>query len=275
MRGAEVRGVVEHVGLEPADGRGRVDPELVEQRRPQPAQRGQGVGLPVAAVLGQREGRPQPLPERVVRDERRELVGDDVVAADVEQGLGAGLQQAQVDGVEPVDLLGDARQVGDPGVRPPPPQGEGLLGEGEPVGRGGGRVGGGDGQALEPAGVDGVVGQAQPVPVGGARQVLRGCAGGAVGLEQRAQPGHGHLQRRGGLRRRRLAPERVDQLLGADGPAGGGEQDGEDGPLAAGGHDGGGALHVDGQLTQHLQLGPAHATSGADAKAAGAPVGGR
>lgn len=57
-RGVQGGGLRQHLGLERAQGRSRVDAELVGEGAPGAAQRGQGVGLPVPGVKGQHEQPP-------------------------------------------------------------------------------------------------------------------------------------------------------------------------------------------------------------------------
>ncbi len=231
-RGLELRGLVQHLLLERPERRPGVDPQLLGEGLPGPPQRGERVGLPVRAVLRQRQQPPALLAQPVLREQRLELGHDQGALAGVEAGLQQPLARERPELLETAGL----------GVGP---VGAGVLTEDRAAPqrqrlreqldaptrvRRRARL---DDQPLEAPGVDvdGARGQRVAVTAGD-EHPARG-PGGPVRLERATQVGDVGLQA-GGARRRRLAlPQRVEQGRGRHLPATGERQQRHDGPLAA------------------------------------------
>ena len=204
----------EHLPLERAHRGGRVHAELLDQGRAQRAQRLQGIGLALAAVEGEREQRPQPLPERMVADHARQQAVRLLRPAEGQERLGPALHQRQPGLLEADRLGGERGRVPETGERLTPPQAEHTgrrvedlrrLQAGQPLG--------------EPGNGDGVHVRADE---GVARGVTAHLG---VFAEDPAEPGDRDLQRVGCRGGRFVAPELVDQAVVADvAPRCGGEQ---------------------------------------------------
>jgi hypothetical protein len=108
--------------LEPAQSLARLDAQLVDQRPARVLVGLERVGLPVRAVQGEHQLCPQPLPVRMLGDQRLQLADELAVAAEREPGLDALLERREPQVVEPRDLRLRERLVGEVGERRAAPE---------------------------------------------------------------------------------------------------------------------------------------------------------
>ena len=160
--------LAQHGRLQPAQLGAGVDAQLVAQVAAGVLEGPQRLRLAPAAVEGDHQQAPQPLPQGVGGDQALQLLGALDVAAEVEVGLDAVLGGGQAQLLEAGPGAGGEVVEGEVGQGVAPPQGQGLVEEAGPVG---GRTGGQRGpavgdQALEPDGVDVVRRQVEEVPRG-------------------------------------------------------------------------------------------------------------
>jgi hypothetical protein len=235
-------------GLEAAQGRPRFCPELFGQQRPDPASRGECVGLPTGAVERQHQQAPPVLPQGIVRDqplELRQYFGRPALLEPrlQERSHGSGTHLGQ-----PSPLGLGERRVRPVGVGLAVPQVDGgtqvTLGLPGLARRETGVTAGGeipdvervDRRAIEREGVAGAA----------AHHVPPGRALGPVGLERAAQPHHVRLQRLARGDRRIAVPEDLREGVDAHDsrrtPGEGGEEQAflgarhGDRPAVVGGH---------------------------------------
>ena len=179
----------------------------------------QRLGLAAAAVQRDHQQAAHPLAQRVLRDQRGELGYGLLVAAQVEQHLGAlfGGGRPQLGEADP---LGRGERPRHPGERRSVPFAErGLQRRDRPV-----QVAR-DAQTaavlqapLENDGVDLPGVQAQHVTGAGRGQDLAGPPAGAARLQHPAQPGHVGVHAALGTGRGLLPPHGVDELIAGDDP---------------------------------------------------------
>ena len=182
----------------------RLDPELLRQRPPGVPVGLERVGLPAAAIEREHQLSPEPLAERMPRDQRLELAHEPRVHAEQQVGVDAILDRGQVQFLEPPDLRPGERLRGELGERRAAPERERRL-----------RVAARE----EAARLPGPLLEAGQVEVAGVEleQVAARTRPDHVCLRQRAaQAGDVHLQRLRGVGGRRLRPEQLDQAAGGD-----------------------------------------------------------
>ena len=192
----------------------RLDPDLVDQGLPGVAERLERVGLAPAPVQREHPLRVQPLPQRVLRQQRVDIADDLVMAAGGQARLDRQLPGREPQLVEPADLGARERLVGEVRERLAAKQRERLSRR--PVGRS--RLGCACRLGHEPFQATGVHELAiDPQLVRApARHDLRA----AVAGQQLLQPPDvvlDHLRR---ARRRLLSPQPLDQPVGRDRPVG-------------------------------------------------------
>ncbi len=189
-----------------------VDAELVVQRAAGVVERRERVRLAAGVVEREHQLRAEPLAQRMAGDLRLELADQLGAAAEREVGLDPVLERRQPLLLEPRDLRLRERLVGQVGQRRAAPHRKGLP---QPFGRGR-RVAGVErgaaagSQRLEAVRVELAGRHPQHIAARLRSQGRRPVA------ERPANLQHGVLQRLGRGRRRRPAPERVDQPLGRD-----------------------------------------------------------
>ncbi len=189
---------------------------------------------PARAVQGQHEQALGPLAQRVFRGEGAQGGdGRDVpVQAEFQGAVEVVLPRGEPQLGQPVPL-GLGVRAGQPRQRGAGPEPDGVS-EGA-VGLAGGPRGAQPGRGgespLELVDVQHRFVQPQGVAVGGGHQQAGRCAGGPVGFEEGAQPGHVRPQGAHGARWRPLAPERIQEFGHGGGPPPPQQQDGEQGPL--------------------------------------------
>ena len=215
-RRRELGAVGEDLGLELAQLRARLEPQLVAHLPSAVAVGLQRLGLPPAAVEREHELAAYALAQRVLAHERLELADHLRVAAERQVCVDALLDGDQAQLVEPRDLLLGERLVGEVRQRRAAPQRQPLA---QPLRRAirlarGERALAGVHRPLEALHVDIVGAELQQVAVG-PRDEHVAVAIGAV-LQLLAQLRHVDLQALGRRRRRALAPQLVDQPVGRD-----------------------------------------------------------
>ena len=225
-RGPQGRVVAQDRPLQLAEGRRRLQAELVEQQLPDLAVGLEGLGLAAAAVEGEHELAAEPLAQRLLGDQALELADQLGPGAQGQVGLDPLLHTDQAQLLQPGDLGLGERLVAEVGQRRPPPQGQ-RLGQGV-GGLGGGAVGQGlatlGEQPLEPAQVD---------LVGDGPEQVPGRPGHQPALGQGPpQPRHGRLEGVGRARGRVLAPQLHQDALAGQHLVGVQHQQGEHSPLA-------------------------------------------
>ncbi len=110
-----------------AQERARLEAELLDEQLPALAIDLERLRLPTGAVEREHQLRPEPLPERMLANERLELRDEVGVSADRELRLGAFLEQCEVELLEARDLLLGERLVAELGERLAAPEGECLV----------------------------------------------------------------------------------------------------------------------------------------------------
>ena len=228
----EGRRLEQDVVFQPPQRRARLQAELFDEGGPGPVQGPEGVGLAAAAVVRQGQQLPAPLAERIGHDEPFEVEQGGGVVAQRQLHLGQRLRGRRPELDQAGSLGLDERLEGQIGVggalpegQPAPQRGPGRF---RPTPRQIGQAGAGHG--LETGGVDGVGRRPQDVPGRVGHQHLRGRARRPAGLEGTPEPGHVALHRRGGGRRRLVAPQLVDEPVQRHHPVDVHDQEGEDRP---------------------------------------------
>ena len=113
--------------LEPRELLARLEAEVLVQERPGAAIRGERIRLPLRPVEGEHQLLPEPLPERMLADERLELVDELGRAAEREIGLDPPLEREQPQLLEPLGVEPQRALVRELAERPAPPQGQRLA----------------------------------------------------------------------------------------------------------------------------------------------------
>src|SRR5581483_6748133 len=207
--------------LEPLEERARLEPERVHERPAALPVDLERVRLPARAVEGEHQLASQPLAQRLRADERLELGNELGVAAERELRLGALLHERQPQLAQARDLRLRERLVRELRERLAAPDRERLAEEPRPA-----RRIAGTGLVDEPAD-EGEV----ELPGLEAEDVSRRPPLDRIGAERLAELRDEVLQRRRRGRRRLARPERVDQPVGRDDPAGVEEEQSEQRPL--------------------------------------------
>ena len=193
---------------------GRVDAQLVAQGAAVGLVAGEGVGLAARPVQGEHVGQPELLAPRVGVDQRREIVRHPGVLAEGKAGVGQRLVGREPALVELADRAAGERQVGDLAVGRTPPQRQRPLEQLDRVPRGGAARGLVDEGAEAPC-VDRLGGHRQRVA--GRRRHDQGAGAGLGTVERPPKLGDLRGEEAGRVRAvGRLAPEIVDQAIGAD-----------------------------------------------------------
>ena len=210
--------------------RARVDPQLLREGRPCPAQRRQGVRLPLGAVEREHQEPPPLLAQGVVDDQGLELADQHGGVAQLQTRRQQALAGQRTQLGEPDDLGLDPRLAGVLGVRRSPPQAERVVQGADGVGGRQGR--GGVHGPFEGPGVHALRTEPEDVAGPGARDhaVAASCA--HLRLETTAQVADVGLDRPRRVGRRRLAPDAVGEPVGRDDLAAPDDQGGEHGTLA-------------------------------------------
>ena len=205
-----------------------LEPELLGEQFTHLTEHLERVGLPAGSRQCQSPQPPEPLAQRIGRREHLELAGYHRVPAEAERRHRPVLERDGLELLEPAPLglrggcvfeLGvgqttpqrqDRREVGEQGLE--------RLGRRQVSGDAATELSvSGTDDRLEPVRVQRIVGEQERVAGLLGDQHLRGCARWSVGLECAAQAGDVPLQRGGHGRRRRLAPEQVDDRVREDG----------------------------------------------------------
>jgi hypothetical protein len=126
-RRREARIVRQDGRLELSQRATRLQPQVLGQPLVALAVDGERLGLPVAPVQRQHELSAEPLPQRVIRDERLELTHDLGVAAELEVGVDPRLDRGHAQLLEPGDLRLRERLVREVRQRPAAPQRQGVA----------------------------------------------------------------------------------------------------------------------------------------------------
>ena len=197
----------------------RIDAQLLAEHLPRVVKRLQRLGLAATPVQRDHQQAAHPLAQWVLRDQRGELGYGLLVAAQVEQHLGAflGGGRAQLGEADP---LGRGERPRNPGERRSVPFAErGVQGRDRPVQVAGGAQTAALLQApLENDGVHLAGVQAQRVTAARRGQDLAGPAPGTARLQHPAQPGHVGVHAALGAGRGLLSPHGVDELITGDDP---------------------------------------------------------
>ncbi len=192
----------------------------------------QRLGLPAAPVQREHQQLAQSLAQRVLGGERAQLGDDLAVQADVEGRRAAFFPGGDLEFGQP-EPLGLGVRARHSGERAAAPQREG--GHQQPVCLTLVRDRGGLGDArVEHGQVEGVGGDPQGVPVADRDQQFCGRPGLPVGFDDGAQPGDVRAECGDRLGRRPVAPQAVDEVVGAHRPALAEQERGEDGLLLGG-----------------------------------------
>ena len=209
-RRGESRVLAKDRGFEIEQVDARLQPDLGEGS-PGAGQRSQGIGLPGAAVLRQREQRPTTLAERFLVDQRLGRGGDLAMLAGGETSDEPVLLRRPAQLLEAARLAAPRRPAVEVGERRSPPQRQRpVVGRGSTI-----RFAARHEHAaafdepLELAGIDVGVVESQAIPVG------RGLDG--VVVKHFAEPADADLDLLAPRLRRIVAPQRVGELLGRHG----------------------------------------------------------
>ena len=193
-----------------AQERARLESQLLHEQLAALAVDLERLRLPTGAIQGEHELSAQPLAQRMEADERLEL-GDDLgVRADRELRLGPLLDEREVELLEARDLLPRERLVAELRQRLAAPQGERVVEQSCTPNRIAGARGvdqAPDARRVELLGLE-------PDDVAGRPRLDR------IGAERLPQLRDEVLERRHGRRRRALGPQRLDQPVLRDDPAG-------------------------------------------------------
>jgi hypothetical protein len=198
-------------------GRG-VDAQLFGQHPPGVLEDRQRLGRPPAGVQRPHQLHAQPLPQRVRGHQRLQLRHDPALPPHGQLRLDAILDGGQTQLLQPGHLRLGSQSAGHIGQGWPAPQPQRLTQQ-----RGGARMITGRqrlpplaGQPLEAVRVDILRVDREPVP---RRLELDQAAGITLVAQPATEPGHLGLQRVGGIARRVLAVQAIDQPRSADHPA--------------------------------------------------------
>ena len=209
----------------------RVEAELVREPAPQVRVRGEGLALPARQIQRPQLDGAEPLPERMARDEVRQLPGEEREVARLQERLGPFLPDGQPLLRQTLRSSTYELLVREIRVGRTTPQ---LQCLGEAFGpfartrRGSRPVH----QGQEALGVHLVPGLVETEPVAGS------LAHHAVAAERLAQLRDLRLEGVGGIPRKIVAPQAVDETVGGDGPPLVDQERGEEGPdLHLGNHD--------------------------------------
>ena len=123
-RKRELRVLAQDRPLELLQGRGRLDPELLDERAPAVTVGLERLGLSARAVQSNHQLAAQALAERLLADERLELADERSVTAEGELGLDPPFEPDQPQLVEPADRRARKRLVREVGERRPAPESE-------------------------------------------------------------------------------------------------------------------------------------------------------
>ena len=225
----EARVLGEDCAFEPAQSLAGLDAQLVDQRPARVLVGLQRVSLPVRAIEGQHQLRPQPLAVGMLVDERFQLTDELAMAAERELRLDQLFQCRDPQVVEPRDVALRERLVGEIREGRAAPQRERVLEQRE-------RALGPTGPQRRPA----LAGESlEPVRIEAAWLELELVAmrprddRAVGGAERLPQPRDMGLQGLGGRRGRTLSPQLVDQPLRAQRLVGMQQQQREQGALLA------------------------------------------
>ncbi len=206
----QLRSLLEDLGVQRPQRRGRLDAEFVDERRAGVVERPQCLGLAAGAVQRQHLLLAKPLVIRVLDGERLEFSDQLGVATEAQIGVDPPLQRGQPELVEPGDLGCDGRFVVEVGERRSPPRGERLREQRRRRGRVGAQQRCCPGHRL-------LEGLHVVVEVGRLHQIAAGRGPERKLLAERPpQVRHVHLEGLSGRCRRLLAPQLVDQTAGGD-----------------------------------------------------------
>jgi hypothetical protein len=209
-RGVQRRVMLEDEPFDATQLAARVETELLTQDRAGTAARREGVGLALTPVEGDHEMGPQPFPEGMFAHEQLELSNQLTTAAGGEVGADPGLEGGQI-------LLAQThRLAGQPGVR-----GDASQWFTSPLRH---RLTQAVSGAVDQPGPQGVLTGAHQRPesadVNGvgvnAKQIAGRLGDDQIGAQRAAQVRHVGLQRLAPGRRRSVAPQHIDEHIGAD-----------------------------------------------------------
>ena len=199
--------------LEPLQGLAGLDPELVDENMPRALIGSECVGLSIGAVEREQLLRARPLVQRMLADDQLQLAEHVLVAAEREIAIDPIHQGCEAQLVEPRDLVAPLRLERQTGQRRATPQCERVPKElscGIRLTRCGTLVGVG-GQPLRTQRVEALGLEREPVTTGHGGDRIP-----AVAPERLAQLGQVDADGLPRRRRRRRAPQVVDQPLGRD-----------------------------------------------------------
>ncbi|HKH04261.1 MAG TPA: hypothetical protein VKA65_03790 [Acidimicrobiales bacterium] len=185
-----------------------VDAQLLGEGGPGLAERGEGVGLAAGPVQGQHQLAPQPLAQRLLLDQRRQLAGQLAVAPEGEVGLDAVLEGRPAQLLQPPSLELEEPVVAHVGEGLAPPQAQCPAQ----------RVGGGRGlaPAERDAPLGGEVGEGEGVDVVGAEGEGVAVRPEHQRLAPQRPPGlrHPGLEGVGHAAGQVVAPQQLDEAVG-------------------------------------------------------------
>ena len=238
-RNIERRVLAQDRQLERLELGGWVDAQLIGKQASTILVDAQRVRLAAGAVQGAHELRPQVLTQRLLGHEGLKLARDVATATEREVRLETVLECTQPQLVEAGDLRLQERFVREVLEGLAAPQGQGVA---KPRCGLGGFVGEQlvtlPRQALEPGRVDRVGLDPQGVAAGLGRDRAPAVGGPGIvawpGFQRRPEPRHMERDAASAALRRRIAPQRVEDVLGRDGPTGMDEQECEQGTLTPG-----------------------------------------
>src|SRR4051794_8838414 len=127
---AELRALVQHRLLEPAQGRSWLDAEVVDHAPPRLGEDPQRVGLAAGAIQRKHLLAGEPLAQRMLGHESLELRRHLAMAAEREVSVDALLDCAHPQLLEPLCLVADGRLIGEIGERRPAPERQRLAQDG-------------------------------------------------------------------------------------------------------------------------------------------------
>jgi hypothetical protein len=212
--GVESRVLAEDPLLEAAQLRSGLDPDLLAQRLPGLAVGLEGIGLAPGTVEGEHSLGVEALVQRMLGEQDAEIADHVAMVPDSELGVDRELDRAQPKLLEPPNLRGRERLLGDVGERRTMPElerGPSCAIRGPLLGLAPGSFD----ETRESRRVDRVAGQLELVPA-----TVGDDLGPAAWVKDLSQPRNVELDVLGGAGGGTLTPEPIDQPIRADRPVG-------------------------------------------------------
>ena len=204
-----------------------LEPQLLREPPTEAAVDVEGVGSATRTREGDHQLRVEPLVERVLSSQRLELRDEVPVEPGVQVRIDTALECVEVDCVGPADLVLERGLVGEVGIRRASPERERPPERPSAIDRRAARRAAGTllDELLEPREIELPGGDSKDAAATLGREDVDGA--GASTVERLAKLGDVAVQHRGSAPGRRLAPQRVDQVVHRDDLVPAGEEHGE------------------------------------------------